>query len=431
MTVDQTLKVAQDLIRIDTTNSGGGNAVGEQRAAEYVEAYLADLGIASQLFESAPRRTNLVAHVPGRNPDKPPLVVHGHLDVVPAIAEDWSVDPFAAEVRDGMLWGRGAVDMKNMNAMILTSLAELAASGEQPGRDLVVAFFADEEDGGRLGSHYMVSEHPQVFRGADTAVSEVGGYSVQVGNERAYLIQTGEKAMMWVTIRARAAAAHGSLQLTENAIVHLAQALVRLDAHEWSLEYTETTRTLLGHIAQMLNLEFDEANPEQLVANSGVGSGFIRASLRTTANVTMLEAGYKHNVVPDVATARIDLRMLPGREGETLETLRRLLGDDIEVEIVHQDIGMEAPFAGSFVDSMVSSLRDHDPEARVIPYLLPAGTDNKALSRIGIDGYGFVPMQLPSDYNFVSMFHGVDERIPVEALSFGRRVLTDLLRRHE
>lgn len=423
-----TTRIAQELIRLDTTNFGGGRSAGEQEAAEYVERHLSSLGLSSTLIESAPGRTSLVCRVPGREADLPPLVVHGHLDVVPAIEENWSVDPFAGIIRDGYLWGRGAVDMKNMDAMILSSVAELLTSGSAPRRELILAFFADEEDGGQLGSQYLVQEHPDLFAGATQAISEVGGYSVQVGEGRAYLIQTGEKAMIWLRAKARGKAGHGSRLLSENALITLAEALVRLGRHEWRLTLNATTTRLLEEIAAAIGAEPDLNHPERLVVHTGAGAGFIESSLRTTANVTMLSAGYKHNVVPDLAEAAIDIRTLPGEEEAVLAELQSILGNDIELEIVHQDIGMEVPFETDIVSAMVNALRTEDAEARVFPYLMPAGTDNKALARLGIDGYGFVPMQLPPDFDFVSMFHGDNERIPLEALTFGHRVLTEMLR---
>lgn len=427
-TASETLRLAQELIRIDTTNFGGGNAVGEELAAQYIEGFLDGLGLKPKIFSSAPSRTNLIARVPGRERSLAPLIVHGHLDVVPAIAEDWSVDPFAAVIKDGFLWGRGAVDMKNMNAMILSSVAELLRSGVLPRRELILAFFADEEDGGAFGSEFMVKNHAEQFRGARHAISEVGGYSVQVGTKRAYLIQTGEKAMIWLKVRARGRAGHGSRLLAENAILKLAEALCRLGSHEWRLQLTGTTTKLLSEIAATVGAELDLEHPERLVVHTGAGAGFIESSLRTTANVTMLDAGYKQNVVPDLAEARLDVRTLPGDEENVLRELQQVLGDEIELEVIHQALGLEVPFEGELVSAMTHALRRADPDASIFPYLMPAGTDNKALAHLGIDGYGFVPMQLPFDYDFVSMFHGVDERLPVEALSFGHHVLTDLLR---
>ncbi len=222
--LEDTARIARDLIRFETVNFGGGRSLGETEAAEYVAAELEALGLQPRLFESAERRTSVVARVPGRDPQRPPMVLHGHLDVVPAVAADWSVDPFAGEIRDGMLWGRGAVDMKDMDAMILTSLRDILGAGELPARELIVAFFADEENGGVFGSHWMVDEHPELFADATEAVSEVGGYSIDLNGTRAYLLQTGEKALTWIRLVAHGVAAHGSRVIRDNAVTRLATA---------------------------------------------------------------------------------------------------------------------------------------------------------------------------------------------------------------
>ncbi|GAA2992178.1 acetylornithine deacetylase/succinyl-diaminopimelate desuccinylase-like protein [Microbacterium terrae] len=418
--------VARDLIRFDTTNFGGGDARGEREAAEYVGAYLESLGLAPEYYEPIPRRTNVMARVPGRDRDKPALVLHGHLDVVPAIADDWSVDPFGGVVRDGMLWGRGAVDMKNMNAMILTSVADLLRAGEQPERDLVLAFFADEENGGVEGSALVVKDRPEWFAGATEAISEVGGYSVTIGDRRAYLLQVGEKALLWIRLVARGRAAHGSSLHRDNAVTKLAEAVLALGRAEWPVSLTATTREMTERLAELTGL--DPADPDAVALASGPAAGFLRSSLRTTTNPTGLTAGYKHNVIPDRAEALIDVRVLPGTEEAALADIRRIVGDDVEIEMVLRDIGLEVPFAGSLVESMTAALGRHDPGAPVIPYLLGGGTDNKALAGLGIIGYGFAPLRLPADMDFTGMFHGVDERVPIEALVFGQRVLADLIR---
>ena len=418
--------IARDLIRIDTTNYGGGRSEGEREAAEYVGSYLAGLGLEPLFYEPVPRRTNVLARVPGRDRSRPALVVHGHLDVVPAIAEDWSVDPFGGVVRDGMLWGRGAVDMKNMDAMILTSVADILRSGEQPERDLVLAFFADEENGGVDGSALVVRDHPEWFDGATEAISEVGGYSISVGERRAYLLQVGEKALLWIRLVARGRAGHGSRHHPDNAVTRLAEAVAALGRTEWPIALTSTTRELLGRLADLSGLP--DADPDVLADATGAASAFIRSTLRTTANPTGLTAGSKHNVIPDRAEALIDVRVLPGTEDAVLADIQRIVGEDIAIETVVRDIGMEVPFAGGLVRDMVAALGRADPGVPVIPYLLGAGTDNKALSRLGIAGYGFAPLRLPADLDFTGMFHGVDERVPLDALDFGRDVLTDLLR---
>jgi acetylornithine deacetylase/succinyl-diaminopimelate desuccinylase-like protein len=419
--------IARELIRIDTSNYGEGTANGEREAAEYVEAKLAALGLEPQLFEPEPRRTSVVARVPGRNPAKPALVLHGHLDVVPADARNWSVDPFAGEIRDGMLWGRGAVDMKNMDAMILTALGDIIGAGSRPEREIVVAFFADEEAGGGVGASWLVDHRPELFAGATEAISEVGGYSITVGGRRAYLLQTGEKALIWVRLVARGVAAHGSRLIRDNAVTKLAEAIARLGRTEWPLHLTETTRELLAAIAGELGVDPEHVSPDELALATGSASGFITATLRTTANPTKLEAGYKHNVIPDHAEALVDIRTLPGEEDAVLAEVRAIVGDDIEVQIVHRDVGLETSTTGPIVDAVTRSIGTHDPGAAVFPYLLSGGTDNKSLSRLGIAGYGFAPLRLPESLDFPAMFHGVDERVPLDALVFGRRVLRDLL----
>lgn len=426
--LSETARIARDLIRFDTSNRGNGDANPEADAAAYVAAYLSELGLEPTTIESEPGRASVVARVAGREPELPALVLHGHLDVVPADPANWSVDPFAGEIRDGMLWGRGAVDMKDMDAMILTAIAELLRAGERPRRDVIVAFFADEENGGIYGSHHLVDQHPELFAGAGTAISEVGGYSVDIAGTRAYLIQTGEKSLDWIRLRARGTAAHGSRVWRDNAVTRLAEAVAALGRYEWPVALCDTTRELVDAIAEIFGEDPHEVDPEQLVLRTGAGGGFIHASLRTTTNPTVLQAGYKHNVIPDTAEALVDVRTLPASQAGILDEVQRIVGDDIEIEALHSDIGLEVPFGGELVDAMTASLRKHDPEARVLPYLLSGGTDNKALSKLGITGYGFAPLRLPADLDFPGMFHGVDERVPLDALDFGHRVLVDLLR---
>ena len=313
LALSETVRIARDLIRIDTSNRGGGDAEPERPAADYVAAYLRELGLDPEIIESAPGRASVVARVTGTDPALPALVLHGHLDVVPADAANWSVDPFAGEIRDGMLWGRGAVDMKDMDAMILTAIAELLRAGERPRRDVIVAFFADEEAGGIFGAHHLVTHRPELFAGAGTAISEVGGYSIDIEGTRAYLVQTGEKALDWIRLRARGTAAHGSRVWHDNAVTRLAEAIAALGRYEWPLALCDTTRELVDAIAAILGEDPKEVAPEELVLRLGKGGGFIQASLRNTSNPTVLTAGYKHNVIPDTAEALVDVRSLPVR----------------------------------------------------------------------------------------------------------------------
>jgi acetylornithine deacetylase/succinyl-diaminopimelate desuccinylase-like protein len=422
----EVVRIAGELIRIDTSNYGGGNAKGEREAAEYVGRFLEELGLEVEYYEPIPRRTNVMARVAGRDRSKPALVVHGHLDVVPAVAEDWTVDPFAGIVQDGMLWGRGAVDMKNMDAMILTAVADIIRAGEQPERDLILVFFADEENGGVEGSALVVQNKPEWFEGATEAISEVGGYSITVDDRRAYLLQVGEKAMIWIRLVAKGRAGHGSRLHEDNAVTKLAEAVAAIGRTRWPIQLTDTTRALLEGLSELSGRSVDD--PDALAAASGPAEAFLRSTFRTTTNPTALTAGYKHNVIPEHAEALIDVRVIPGTEDDVLAELQRIVGEEIAIEIVVQDIGMETPFEGGLVEAMVASIGAHDPGVPVIPYLLGAGTDNKALASLGITGYGFAPLRLPADLDFTGMFHGVDERVPVDSLVFGQQVLADLLR---
>lgn len=429
---DEVVGICRDLIRIDTSNYGDGSGPGERAAAEHVMGLLTEVGLDPELFETDPGRANVVVRLPGADPARPALVLHGHLDVVPAQARDWTVDPFAGEVADGMVWGRGAVDMKDMDAMILSVVRQMAREGRKPARDVVVAMFADEEAGGTYGARWAVDHRPDLFEGATEAISEVGGYSVDVGGRRTYLLQTAEKGIAWLRLVASGRAGHGSQVNHENAVTRLATAVARIGQHDWPLQLTPTVRALLEGVADLTGTRFDPEDPEgveRLVAALGPASRFVGATLRNTANPTQLGAGYKANVIPGAAEAVIDTRFLPGQEQAALSTIRELAGPDVRVEDIHRDVALEAPFSGDLVDAMVGSLLAEDPDATVLPYSLSGGTDNKSLSRLGITGYGFAPLRLDADLDFSAMFHGVDERVPTSALQFGVRVLDRLLQR--
>ncbi len=429
--LEETAAIAQDLIRFNTTNYGEGKSEGETEAAEYLGAKLEELGLSTTYVDAAPGRTSVFARVPGSyeglGDDRSALVLHGHTDVVPADPANWTVDPFAGEVKDGMLWGRGAVDMKDMDAMMYGAVADILRSGKQPRRDIIVGYFSDEENGGVFGSGYVVDNNPEIFAGATEAISEVGGYSITMNGERAYLLQTGEKALIWIKLTARGTAAHGSRVMENNAVTKLAEAVAILGRQQWPVRLSDTTETLVREIARIMGADPTQVSPDEIILSTGTAGGFIRGSLRTTTNPTLLKAGYKHNVIPDSAEAFIDIRTFPGEEDAILAQVRELIGDEIEITITHRDIGLDNPFEGKLVDAMVGTIATHDPEASVLPYMLSGGTDNKALSKLGITGYGFAPLKLPAELDFPGMFHGVDERVPLDALVFGRRVLGDLL----
>ena len=423
--------ICRALIRIDSSNYGDGSGPGERAAAEYVMELLTEVGWEPEYFESSDRRANVVLRIPGTDPTRPALVVHGHTDVVPAEASEWKMDPFGGDEMDGMIWGRGAVDMKDMDAMILAVLRDMKRSDWRPPRDLVVAFFADEEAGGVQGARWSVDHRPELFEGATEAISEVGGYSVEINGRRAYLLQTAEKGIAWLRLVAEGTAGHGSQINPDNAVTELAAAVARIGRHRFGENLSPTVRALLTGVAELTGTRFDAGDPvsiEALLAALGTTRKFVGATLSTNANPTQLTAGYKANVIPGSATAAIDVRFLPGEEESTLTTVRDLAGPLVRVEDIHRDVALEVPFEGDLVDAMVAALGAEDPGAVVLPYMLSGGTDNKSLARLGITGYGFAPLRLPADMDFAGMFHGVDERVPVESLEFGVRVMERFLR---
>ena len=420
---DEVVEICRELIRIDSSNYGDDSGPGERAAAEYVAGQLAEVGLEPELFESADRRTNLVVRFEGEDSSRPGLLVHGHLDVVPAEARDWTNDPFAAEVVDDCVWGRGAVDMKDMDAMVLALVRQMRREGRRPPRDLVLCFLADEEAGGKLGAHWMVDHHADQFEGVSEAISEVGGFSFTAGDQRVYLIETAQKGIHWLKLVAEGRAGHGSMVNDDNAVTALAEAVGRVGRHEWPLRMTPTVQRFLEEMGDALGIEVDPRNPESALAKLGNLARIVGATLRNTANPTYLKAGYKHNVIPQSAEAFIDCRFLPGFEDELLATIDELIGPDVRRETVIQDIAYETTFDGPLVDAMVAALQAEDPGSRAVPYCLSGGTDNKSFSLLGIRGFGFAPLRLPADLDFSGMFHGVDERVPLDALRFGVRVL--------
>ncbi|MER7277868.1 M20/M25/M40 family metallo-hydrolase [Dactylosporangium sp. NPDC000244] len=426
--VDEVAALTSDLIRINTTNTGDPETLaGERVAAEYVAEKLAEVGFEPQYVESGPGRGNVVVRLAGADPGRGALLVHGHLDVVPADPAEWSVHPFSGEIRDGYVWGRGAIDMKHMVAMSLAVARQFKRDGTVPPRDLVFAFLADEEAGGFNGARWLVQHRPELFAGVTEAVSEVGGFSLTLGDDvRAYLVETAQKGIMWLRLKAGGTAGHGSMVHTDNAVAKLAAAVARLDAHRFPIVLTGATREFLEGVAELTGVPFDPDDPEAAVARLGSVARLIGATLRDTANVTMFNAGYKTNVVPSLAEATVDGRMLPGREDVFAKTLAEVLGPDVELDW-DQLPPVETTFDGHLVDAMAAAISAEDPGARLLPYMLSAGTDAKSFQLLGIRNFGFAPLRLPPGLDFASLFHGVDERVPVDGLEFGVRVLTRFL----
>ncbi|MCW5251926.1 MULTISPECIES: M20/M25/M40 family metallo-hydrolase [unclassified Streptomyces] len=429
--LDEVVRFTSDLIRIDTTNRGGGDCR-ERPAAEYAAERLAEAGLEPVLLERTEGRTNVVARIEGTDPSADALLVHGHLDVVPAEAAEWSVHPFSGEVRDGVVWGRGAVDMKNMDAMILAAVRAWARSGARPRRDIVIAFTADEEASAEDGSGFLADRHAALFEGCTEGVGESGAFTFHDGTgRRIYPVAAGERGTGWLRLTARGRAGHGSKVNRENAVTRLTAAVTRLGEHEWPLRLTPTVRACLTELAALYGMEADLADldgVDTLLDKLGPAARLVEATVRNSTAPTMLEAGYKVNVIPGEAVAHVDGRFLPGFEDEFRATLDRLTGPDVDWEFAHHEVALQSPVDTPVFARMRAAVQEFAPEGHVVPYCMSGGTDAKQFSRLGITGYGFAPLGLPEGFDYQALFHGVDERVPVEALHFGVRVLDRFLR---
>jgi len=433
---DEVVGLVSALIRFDTSNTGELETTkGEAECAQWVAEQLREVGYSPEYLESgAPGRGNVFARLPGADPTRGALLIHGHLDVVPAEAADWSVHPFSGAVSDGYVWGRGAVDMKDMCGMMLAVARHFKRAGIVPPRDLVFAFVADEESGGKYGAQWLVRNRPDLFAGVSEAVGEVGGFSVTLprrdgGERRLYLIETAEKGLLWMRLTARGRAGHGSMIHDDNAVTAIAAAVARIGSHQFPVVLTESVAAFLTAVAEETGYSFDIDSPdlEGAIAKLGPIARLVGATLRDTANPTMLKAGYKANVIPAAAEAVIDCRVLPGRQAAFEREIDELIGPGITREWISELGSYETSFDGDLVDSMNAALLAADPEARIVPYMLSGGTDAKAFADLGIRCFGFVPLRLPPELDFAALFHGVDERVPVDALQFGARVLENFL----
>lgn len=425
----EVVDLCRDLIRIDTTNTGDtATGAGERTAAEYVAAKLAEVGVEPTLLEPEPGRTSVLARIEGTDPTRGALLIHGHLDVVPADPSEWTVHPFGGEIRDGYLWGRGAVDMKDMDAMTLAVIRQRLREGRRPPRDIVLAFVADEEAGGGLGAGWLTDTHPELFDGCTEAISEVGGFSVTVRDDlRLYLIQTAEKGLAWMRLAARARPGHGSMVHDDNAVTALCEAVARLGRHRFPVVVTDAVRDFLDAVSDILGVELDPDNLDETMVKLGDIARILGATLRNTANPTMLEAGYKSNVIPGSASAVVDGRFLPGQEEEFTRQIDELIGPNVSRQWLVHHPAVQTTFDGPLVEAMAAALRAEDPAAHPVPYMLSGGTDAKSFQRLGIRCFGFSPLRLPADLDFAALFHGIDERVPLDGLSFGVRVLDHFL----
>jgi acetylornithine deacetylase/succinyl-diaminopimelate desuccinylase-like protein len=433
---DDVVDVVSRLIRFDTTNTGEPETTrGEAACAQWVAERLQEVGYLPQYIESgAPGRGNVFARLKGADSSRGALLIHGHLDVVPAEPADWTVHPFSGAIRDGFVWGRGAVDMKDMVGMMIVVARQLKRDRIVPPRDLVFAFVADEEHGGHYGAQWLVDNRPELFEGVTEAIGEVGGFSLTVprrdgGERRLYLIETAEKAMSWMRLSAQGPAGHGSMVHDQNAVTAVAEAVARLGRHQFPLVVTDTVQQFLAAVSEETGLTFDIDSDDLAgtIDKLGPMARMLKAVLHDTANPTMLKAGYKANVIPATAEAVVDCRILPGRKSAFEAEVDQLLGPNVTREWIRDHPSYETSFDGDLVDAMNAAVLALDPDGRTVPYMLSGGTDAKAFARLGIRCFGFSPLRLPPDLDFAALFHGVDERVPIDALRFGTDVLAHFL----
>ena len=424
-------QLASELIKIDSSNFGNDEGPGEAEIADYVLQRLAEVGVSAERFATtSDRRQGVWFRYPGRNRDRGALLVHGHLDTVPAPEPEWLHPPFGGVIdADGTIWGRGAVDMKDMDAMMLALVRDWKTNNVVPDRDIVFLWLPDEEAGGEHGAFWLTANRPDIFEGVTEAIGEVGGFSLTLADDlRLYPIQVAEKGLAWLRIIAQGSAGHGSLINEDNAVAALCTAAARIGHHRSPVELSPAARQFAQTLTELTGLELDLDDPQQLVRQLGGVGRVVGSASRDTMNLTMLAAGYKANVIPDTAEMVVDCRFVPGHRDRMLEMVRELIGPDLRIEEIQLVDAVETTFDGPTIDLMAACLRAEDPAATTAPYLMTGGTDAKAFAELGIRCYGFSPLILPPELDFFGMFHAVNERVPGDALKFGARVLDRFLR---
>jgi acetylornithine deacetylase/succinyl-diaminopimelate desuccinylase-like protein len=410
-------ELCSHLIRFNSSQPDGD----ERRIGEYLAGVLTDLGLQPTVLEAEPRRTNVIARIPGRRPNLGGLLVHAHTDVVPANPAEWTVPPFSGQISDGLIHGRGAVDMKNMIAMTVTAVEAELADGWQPERDVVLAFVADEEQGSRLGARWLMRDHAHLFDGVTHAIGEAGGFSFEFpGQQRAYFVQIAEKPIRWIHLETRGRAGHASMPSQEDAISNLLRILSSIASTELTAESSPTHQRLSDDLIRLTGQD----RLESAVASMGSVGDMLSAALRSTVSTTVVSAGSQPNVIPASASAVIDVRTT---SDSAFDELVSLLADQCTATLIRETPGAASVFEGPLAEILTAAISRSDPGAVVIPTPLPIGTDAKFFSQLGIACYGFIPMRTPAKFNLPAMFHGVDECVPVEALEFGTRVLRHVL----
>lgn len=430
---NEALDHLKELIKIPTVNPPGG----EKPAALYIAEVLRKDGLEPELFDSDDNRSNVVARLSGSG-EKPPILLNGHLDVVAVEKEHWTMEPFGAEEKDGYLYGRGAVDMKNMVAMSLMCMLILKRSGIVPKRDIIFAGVADEEAGGRYGSRFMVENHPDKVR-AEYSISEMGGFSMEMDGVRFYLVQVAEKGMAWLKVRTKGDPGHGSMPDPDSALIKAAEIARKLGKTNLPQHNVEAVIKFVEIMSA--NLKFPKNQVFKMLLKPGVSGPLLNkvmpdkgtamafsAMLHNTANPTVIRAGEKTNVIPSSAELEVDGRILPGyNTDDFIKEVRALIGPEPEIEVMRELTPTEAPSDDPIFGIMSETLKKHDPGCVVVPNLVTGFTDASHWKKLGMKCYGFSPLKLPADVSFKHLFHGHDERIPVDGFKFGLKVLFEMV----
>lgn len=431
----EVIRHLQGLIRLNTINPPGN----EMLAADHIASILKQDGIEPVVLEAAPGRGNVIARLKG-NGQQPPLLLYGHTDVVGAEPEHWTHPPFSGDVADGFVWGRGALDMKGTVAQQLTAFLLLKRQGLALNRDVIFAATADEEIGGpnSNGVVWLGQHHPDLLR-AEFGITEVGGYSTQMGGKTVFPIQVAEKGVTWIKVRAKGRPGHGSIPHNDNALVHLARAIDRLAVQGLPFHLVNASDGFLqaaseglgGPVGQALaglrSPEHAQGLLDTVFKDHELGP-FFNAMLHNTATPTGLSAGYKTNVIPSVAELTLDGRTLPGFDSEAiLAELQAVMGDQLEYEVIMSAPPLETSYDTPLFHIMADKLRQHEPGAIVVPYMMSGATDAKYLAQLGVRSYGFSPLKLPAGFQYMELFHAHNERVPVEGLGWGVQVLYEVL----
>jgi acetylornithine deacetylase/succinyl-diaminopimelate desuccinylase-like protein len=427
-------EILQHFIRFDTTNPPGN----ETPCARYINNLLGSAGIRSRNFAKTRLRQNVVARIQGAG-KAPPFLMYGHMDVVTTADQEWNQQPFEGNIIDGFIWGRGALDMKSGLAMMLSALMRIKSEKLIPPGDIIFAAVCDEEAGGDFGAKFLVEEHASLFEGVHYAISEFGGFNLEIGGRKFYPIQVSEKQICWMKATLRGPAGHGSMVTRDSAMMKLASLINVLDKHPLPVHITPVAKDMFRRIASalpfpssmFLRLLTIPSLANFVIKLLGERGTLFNPLLHNTVNPTIVRGGDKENVIPARVELGLDGRLLPGFTPQTMiDELHTLAGKDVELDVMRYDPGPAEPDLGLF-GILAGILKEQDKKAVPIPMLLSAVTDARFFSQLGIQTYGFTPMQIPQDMSFTRVVHAANERIPMEALDFGANAIFKLLQRFD